>query len=63
MFFGDGDLASLAAFIELENHNGDVWLRFPFGDLILATIDTSHDMDTGSRNWASVSIDWQEVSR
>ena len=60
---GDGDSASLAAFVALENHNGNVRMRFPFGDSILATIDTSHSMDTGSKNWASVSVAWQEVAQ
>ncbi len=59
---GDGDSASLAAFKELEAWNGNVWLRFPFGDAFLATVDTEHDASAESNNWASVSVAWQEVS-
>lgn len=60
---GDGDYASIAAFRVLEAYNGNVWLRFPFGDSFLATVDTSHDSSTSSKNWANVSIDWQEVAQ
>lgn len=60
---GDGEYAGLAAFKELEQHNGNVYLRFPFGDSLLATVDTSHSASANDNNWANVSIAWQEVSQ
>ena len=59
---GEGDSAGLAAFFDLESNNGDVYLRFPRGMALYATVDVSHTQDLSNANWAKVSIDWQEVS-
>lgn len=59
---GEGDSARLAAFFDLESNNGDVYLRFPRGMALYATVDVSHTQDLSNANWAKVSIDWQEVS-
>ena len=59
---GDGKLASLKALESLESYAGNVNVRFPWGPSILASVDVSHDAGADAGNWATASIDWQEVS-